>query len=95
MPKQVVVEKGKDFPTSGAGWLGTKYARVGWNKETGTVDIATVDPGGKLGALQSDGTVEPIDAVIPGWFVELDRKGVNDLIRALRKARDDAFGRDE
>lgn len=30
-----------------------------------------------------------------GWYVDLDRKGINDLIRVLRKARDQAFGRDE
>lgn len=30
-----------------------------------------------------------------GWFVQLDRSGINRAIRALRQARDDAFGRDE
>lgn len=30
-----------------------------------------------------------------GFYVDLDRKGINDLIRNLRKARDQAFGRDE
>lgn len=30
-----------------------------------------------------------------GMHVDLDRKGINDLIRKLRRARDQAFGRDE
>lgn len=30
-----------------------------------------------------------------GKFVRLDRRGCNTLIRKLRRARDDAFGRDE
>ena len=30
-----------------------------------------------------------------GWFCSLDRRGINDLIRKLRRARDQAFGRDE
>lgn len=30
-----------------------------------------------------------------GWFIDLDRQRINDLIRALRTARDKAFGADE
>lgn len=30
-----------------------------------------------------------------GCWVTLDRKGINDVIRNLRRARDQAFGRDE
>src|SRR5947207_9316654 len=30
-----------------------------------------------------------------GWYASLDRAGVNKLIRVLRTARDQAFGRDE
>lgn len=30
-----------------------------------------------------------------GWFVHLDRAGINRLIAKLRRARDNAFGRDE
>jgi hypothetical protein len=33
--------------------------------------------------------------VADGFFVQLDRRGINDLIRHLRRARDAAFGRDE
>jgi hypothetical protein len=30
-----------------------------------------------------------------GFHVELDRDGINEVIRKLRRARDQAFGRDE
>lgn len=30
-----------------------------------------------------------------GYYVNLDRRGINKLIRNLRRARDQAFGRDE
>lgn len=33
--------------------------------------------------------------VFDGWHVDLDRAGVNRLIRLLRQARDAAFGKDE
>lgn len=33
--------------------------------------------------------------VADGFYVQLDRRGINDLIRHLRRSRDAAFGRDE
>lgn len=30
-----------------------------------------------------------------GWYATLDRRGINELIRRLRQARDRAYGRDE
>lgn len=38
-----------------------------------------------------DTTYGPMD----GMYVSLNRRGVNDMIRLLRKARDSAYGRDE
>ena len=55
---------------------------VGWDRY-GAVQVATVDPEAELGSRES------------GLYVDLDRRGINDLIRHLRKARDQAFGRDE
>ena len=65
---------------------------VRWGRETGDVQVVT---------RLRDAEVffsEDSDAVIPakyGWHVELDRRGINELIRNLRRARDQAFGRDE
>ena len=53
-----------------------------WGRENG-IQVATVDPDAMLGSPES------------GLFVDLDRGGVNELIRHLRRARDQAFGRDE
>lgn len=47
------------------------------------VQVATVNPDAPLGTVES------------GLYVDLDRRGINDLIRLLRKARDRAYGRDE
>lgn len=35
------------------------------------------------------------ETVNVGLYVDLDRRGCNDMIRHLRRARDRAFGRDE
>lgn len=58
--------------------------KVGWSRERGDVEIQTVNPLTE-DSFEADG----------GWNVWLDRRGINDLIRILRKARDQAFGRDE
>ncbi len=68
----------------------TTRVELGWHN--GGVQIATTtltDP-----ATVADGT-----ATEPGWvgghYVDLDRGGINQLIRALRQARDKAYGVDE
>jgi hypothetical protein len=52
------------------------------------------DENGNLLVMVEEGLVSV------GWsseagHVHLDRRGINDLIRHLRRARDQAFGRDE
>lgn len=54
---------------------------VRWGRDEGDIQIATVD--------ENDGDDGS------GFFVDLDRRGINDLIRLLRKARDQSCGRDE
>lgn len=63
---------------------------VRWNRE-GTVQIVTKaeDPFG--GRFAEDEGIHYTD----GMYVDLNRNGINDLIRNLRRARDQAFGRDE
>jgi hypothetical protein len=45
------------------------------------------------------GSPEPLPTVVhvaaDGFYVTLERSGINDLIRVLRRARDQAYGRDE
>jgi hypothetical protein len=54
------------------------------------VDSAT---GGRL-VKDDEGGPETIHYT-DGFYVGLDRRGINKMIRALRRARDQAFGRDE
>lgn len=87
MPKEIVHNSTPDYPS---------YARVGWSRESGHVQLATANPDGKLSLKNVDGKYEPVDTIEDhGWFVSLDRHGINDLIRVLRRARDQAFGKDE
>lgn len=58
--------------------------KVGWAKGLGAVEIAVVRD--RDGSRDSDP-----DA----WHSQMDRAGLNRLIRTLRRARDDAFGKDE
>lgn len=81
MPKELIHDN-TALP-EGDGEQSTPYAvQVGWDR-VGYAQIGTVN------LQKEDHTPER------GWFVELDRSMVNDLIRLLRKARDQAFGRDE
>lgn len=59
--------------------VGQMVAVVGWSKEGEHVQVATI--------LKDD----PED----GWYVDLNRAEINRLIKALRTARDQAYGRDE
>lgn len=57
---------------------------VGWTRNLPGVAVAS------LNESVGDGPADPAR----GWFAHLDREGVNRLIRALRKARDQSFGAD-
>lgn len=58
-------------------------AELGWNREADYVQLITV-------------TTDPrVDLVNRGFAVQLDRAGINRLIKALRKARTQVFGKDE
>jgi hypothetical protein len=48
-----------------------------------------------MGPAVLDGTVEDGGWTWDGQHTDLDRHGLNQLIRALREARDKAYGRDE
>lgn len=73
------------------------YLNIGWGRDAEYVQIGTEVPEGE-GKLQTRGEqgwvdVDSVGGV--GWFVQLDRDGINRAIRTLRRARDQAFGRDE
>jgi hypothetical protein len=67
---------------------------VRWDRESGYFQIGTHCPSFEVWV---DGDKLPENAIPAeyGWWVSLDRRGINDLISTLRRARDAAFGKDE
>jgi hypothetical protein len=59
---------------------------LGWSRQDagGYVQLGTIRNG-------KEHSFDPAD----GLYADLDREGINDLIRLMRRARDQAFGRDE
>lgn len=88
MPKEIVVEHGprlfddtgREIPQDEQGLV-----QVGWSREAEFVHVSTF-------------TRDPVSFESnehEAKRVHLDRRGINDLIRKLKKARNQAFGRDE
>lgn len=57
---------------------------IGWSNDAEHMQIATIS--------RHPHTHETVNE---GFYVDLDRRGINQAIRHLRRARDQAFGRDE
>lgn len=88
MPKELIVaheprlfnEDGNEMPQETQ-----SLVQIGWNGEAQYVQIAT-------------GTRHPttFDSDSSTWqFVQLSRTMINDIIKVLRRARDQAYGKDE
>jgi hypothetical protein len=68
---------------------GSGAITVGWTKEP-TLEVA------QIGVGRYDKDVSGPDAPLDSLFVDFShRNQINSVIRALRRARDEAFGRDE
>lgn len=84
MPKEIINHRHQDDDGDPK-----PFAQVGWcrHREDGMhhVEISTL-----AGGDYNETPQEPR----PGFYVSLDRDGVNRLIRTLRRARDAAFGSD-
>lgn len=92
MPKEIIHSK---YFTGGPGALEATFVHVGWSKEAEHVEMATIAPDGQVAAWDPDTQTHiPVGGGQPGWFLQLDRPGINRLITVLRQARDDAYGRD-
>lgn len=76
---------------------------VTWSKEAGHVQIYTCLFNDDLRYVTADGVSHESEGeeksrrewASQGLYVDLDREGINKLVRNLRRARDQAFGRDE
>jgi hypothetical protein len=90
MPKEVIYGSVPAFPEGGPG---VSIVEVRWSREGEHAQIVSKAVRREdHGRLADD--VEGIHYT-DGFYVDLDRKAINDLIRFLRRARDQAFGRDE
>lgn len=95
MPKETIAYPLVEYgPEGDDGWPTTKtttgsHIAVCWGRDD---DITLKDPAGVSlhTRFYGDGTDPGFDHIF-----SLSRKQVNGLIRVLRKARDQAFGRDE
>jgi hypothetical protein len=81
MPREVIKNAGGPAGTSDNPL--DLAVQLKWGPET-HVQIATTNTDWTDGKGDQD-----------GWFVDLDREGIQRLIRSLRKARDQVFGADE
>lgn len=87
MPKEVLYADGTVVSTGGK-----PVIEVGWDRDAGSVQIVTKCLSDLDGRLTPD--YEGIHYT-DGFYVDLNRREINALIRNLRRARDQAFGRDE
>jgi hypothetical protein len=96
MPKEMVHDEAGMYDVH-IGWERDKYVQVGVESadRRAIVDklINTTEPEAReaLDRLLGDGEA----AAFTGLWGTLDRAGCNRLIRVLRQARDQAFGKDE
>lgn len=79
MPKEIV---GSKHPEDHPGLV----LQIRWGRDSAHVEVATVNEDGAELEPTPEGN---------GWFVQLSRYGINEAIRILRRARDQAFGKDE
>jgi hypothetical protein len=84
MPKEVIYSSQEAWPDSPE----VAVLEVRWSRETEYCQVATVC----LDRATHDSLTREVDG---GWYISLDRRAINDTIRHLRKARDQAFGPDE
>lgn len=71
---------------------GVPLVDVRWSRDGNYVQVVTKETDAWGGRLVGD---DPATHYTDGFHVDLDRAGINDFIRHLRHARDQAFGKDE
>jgi len=92
MPKETVFGEQHVPVDEQGGTPNVPIVEIRWNRDAGCVQIVTKATDAFEGRLVGD---DPGVHYTDGFFVDMGRKQINDLIRKLRRARDQAFGRDE
>lgn len=95
MPKEVVYGSKLPFGNSEDPGSGRAIVEVRWGPDE-YVQIVTKCIDSQTGErLVKDDENNNLIHYTDGFYVDLDRREINELIRHLRRARDRAFGRDE
>lgn len=103
MPKEVVYGQGLPYGTPDEPGPARSIVEVSWSPNSHVqlvtqcvraVDLSIYEPKPGEPGAEEDLAGQGIPRAY-GVYIDLDRKGINDLIRYLRRARDQAFGRDE
>lgn len=93
MPKEVIYGEHTPYGEAASQRI---VLELTWGRESSYVQLASLLVEGqtleRLPCVNADKEKTPFNG---GVYMSLDRGGINDLIRHLRRARDQAFGRDE
>lgn len=88
--------EGEPLPPAGRlelHWQRDQYVQLASTRWVG--DPAKIDTTLEFLPREGAASTEPARRAWEGFFVDLDRGGINHLIKQLRMARDQAYGKDE
>lgn len=92
MPKETIY--GQLWP-DGEDGNRASVVELRWDRDTGYFQIVTKAVDRYTGEDAQPPIATEELTYMSGFYVDLDRRGINALIRTLRRARDTAFGKDE
>lgn len=100
MPKEQVFSRFRPYTDKSSA---QSVVGVHWGIEQEYVQVSAslfnddgVEVRGDMSVTQAEGEAAERRRVwSEGFYIDLDRAGINNLIRYLRRARDQSFGRDE
>ena len=74
--------------------------RVAWSRDCEYVQLAVISQDPDKAKAMAKGIADQLETrgdqfVDSGWHAGLDRDGLNQLIKTVRRARDQAYGKDE
>lgn len=92
MPKEIIRNRHDGQINDDGSIADATFIHLGWSKGHAQAELAVFRPKDPMRfRANGDASFDEVD----GWCAQLDRAGINRLIRTLRTARDQAFGRDE
>lgn len=91
MPRETIDSRYEGLTYGSGEFCDEPRLHVGWGRESEHVEVGVLKHPRNRGVVEH---VEDWHSNKYGWFIQLDRAGINRLIRTLRKARDAAYGAD-